>query len=156
MALEDKLKQAPPQEDPANEEELDLKIAVLLGERLLEEGGYGVIEKAVKSSSDAGQVIGQFLMQMGQQLHEGMPDDAKLSPTIMLAQGGWIEQMSDLIQEEGAADKATMNKAEVYVASTAQQMADAKGGQANGVPLPPGGGLEQGMAPPAAPQPGMM
>lgn len=151
MALEDKMKKAPEQEAPENEEELDLKIAVLLGQKLLEEGGFDVIEKAVASSKDPGQVIGQFLMQMGQQLHESMPDDAKLSPTIMLAQGGWVEQMSDYIQEEGVADKATMDKAEIYVASTAQQMAQAKGGQADGVPLPPSAG--DAAQPPAPPMP---
>lgn len=144
MALDERMtKEAPEQEGIAltDEEEQDLKIAVLMGERLLEHGGFDVIEKAVASSSDPGQVIGQFLMQMGQQLHESMPDDMKLSPKIMLAQDGWVEQISDFIQEEGLANKDVMDKAEIYIASTAQQMAQSKqqqsGGTIEGVQAPP-------------------
>lgn len=140
MALEEKLSQAPTPEAPENEDEIDLEIAVLLGQRLLDDGGFDVVEKAVASSSDPGQVIGQFIMQMGTQLMESMPEGTELSPAILLAPGGWVEQISDYIQDEGVADKAVMDKAEIYVASTAQQMAQqamAKG-DPNAPPVAPG------------------
>lgn len=138
--------------DGANTDELDLKIAVMLGERLLEEGGFDVIEKAL-GSSDPGQVIGQFLMQMGQQMMESMPDGITLSPKILLAKGGWVEQISDYIQEKGVAKKAIMDKAEIYVASTSQKMAQAKGGMAGGVQAPPSPQVgADPSAPPTMPQ----
>lgn len=157
MALDEKMRKGQQENDPAalnDEEEMDLKIAVLMGERLLNEGGYDVIEKAVDQSSDPGQVIGQFIMQLGQQLHETMPDDMQLSPKIMLAHGGWLEQISDIIQEQAHVKKSVMDKAEIYVASTAHQMAQAKqqqGGMNNGEPVPP---VAPGPGTPVVPQGG--
>lgn len=142
MALEDQLKEQP-QEVKGNltdEEELDLKIAVLMGQNLLDKGGFDVIQKAVDQSKDPGQVVGQFFMQMGQQLMENMPEGMELSPKILLAQGGWVEQMSDYVQEELGINKKIMDKAEIYIASTATQMAQAKQqqgqGATEGVPQP--------------------
>lgn len=126
MALEDKMKPAPEQEEGRDEADLDLQIAVLLGMRLLDDGGFEVIDRAVDESSDPSQVIGQFLMQMGQQMYESMPDDMRFSPEIMLAEGGWLEQISDYIQAELGVDSAIMDKAEIYVAHQATQMAQAK------------------------------
>jgi len=168
MALEQEMMQQAPEETnettPDKEQgegaggssdKLDLKIAVMLGERLLEDGGFDVIESAVKHSSDPGQVIGQFLMQMGQQMMESMPEDTKLSPAILLQPGGWVEQMSDYIQKQAHVKKEIMDKAEIYVASTAQQMAQAKRGQVDGVQAPVGTATGQAAAPagpPAMPQ----
>ncbi len=145
MALEQQMAS----QEPKDEYDTDLKIAVLMGERLLEEGGFDVIEKASASSKDPGQVIGQFLMQMGQQLMENMPEGVTLSPEIMLAPGGWVEQMSDFIQSEVGVKKDVMDKAEIYVASTAQQMAQGKQqqGSPEAPPVAPG---------PTAPIPGAM
>lgn len=141
--------------DSSAEDELDLKIAVLLGQHLLQDGGFDVIDKAVKSSKDPGQVIGQFLMQMGQQMMESMPDDIKLSPKILLARGGWVEQISDYIQEKAHVKKEIMDKAEIYIASTAQHMAQAKGGNVDGVPPPPTPQAGDPNAAPAMPAPAM-
>jgi hypothetical protein len=156
MALEQQMMQqqapaeqqaGPPSLQPlTDEEEMDLKIAVLMTEHMLQEGGFDVIQKAVDSSKDPGQVIGQFLMQLGQQLHESMPDDMKLSPKMMLVKNGWLEQVSDYIQEEDGVKKDIMDKAEIYVASTASQMAKAKQQQS--------GGTIDGIAAPPAPGPG--
>lgn len=144
MALTDKLAQEAPDETAGTEEEeKDLKIAVLMGQRLLDDGGFEVVQSAVKSSKDPGQVIGQFLMQMAQQMFESMPEDMQLSPTVLLAHGGWLEQISDYIQDEIKVKKDVMDKAEIYVASTAQQMAQAKQGM-----------NEDGVQAPAAPQVG--
>lgn len=131
----------------SDEEELDLKIAVLMGENLLQKGGFDVIDKAVSQSSDPSQVIGQFMMQLGQQLMENMPDDIQLSPKILLAKHGWVEQISDYIQSEAHVPKKVMDKAEIYVASTASQMAQAKQqqgqGAIDGVQAPPVPGPNQ-------------
>lgn len=132
----------------------DLKIAVNIGERLIRSGGADVIMKAMKSSSDPGQVIGQFLLQMGQQMMEKMPSQMKLSPKILLAKDGWLEQMSDFIQAKLGVPKQIMDKAEIYVASTASAMANAKrqqgGGMINGVSAPPAPQAGPGMQPNAA------
>jgi hypothetical protein len=142
MALEEKIVGQPPNPKGTpltDEEELDLKIGVMMAEQMLNKGGFDVIETAVDQSKDPGQVIGQFIMQLGQQLMESMPDDMKLSPKILLCRGGWVEQISDYIQAEAGVKKEVMDKAEIYVASTASQMAQAKqgGGQTDGVPGQP-------------------
>lgn len=138
MALEKTLakQKKPAKNSPKTEDEMDLEIGVLLGKRMLEDGGFSIVEKAVESSRDPSQVIGQFLMQMGQEMMENMPDDAKLTPAILLSPGGWLEQISDFIQTELDVKKEIMDKAEVYVASTASQMAQAKQGQTDGVQAP--------------------
>lgn len=153
MALDTQL-QAPTPDQGSPDEELDLKIAVMMGERLLQNGGFDVIDRAVASSKDPGQVIGQFIMQMGQQLFENMPEDMKLSPSIMLAEGGWVEQISDYIQEQNDVKKDIMDKAEIYIASTAQQMAQGQQqqGDPNAPPVAPG----PNAAPPMPEQGGMV
>lgn len=121
------------------DEEQDLKIGVMMAQKMLDEGGLEVVETAISQSKDPAQVIGQFLLQMGQQMMESMPDDMKLSPKILLCKYGWLEQVSDYIREEADVKKDVMDKAEIYVASTAQQMAAAKqsNGQTNGVEAQP-------------------
>jgi len=148
MALDERLKEAPEQKAKSNDEDYDLKIAVLMGMQLLDQGGFDVIEKAVDQSKDPGQVIGQFLLQMGQQLYESLPDDVKFDPGIMLEEDGWVEQISDYIQDELGISRDIMDKAEVYVGSTATQMAQAKAAPAAAAAIQaPAGGppLEQGM-----------
>ena len=153
MALEEQMAQAQAQsaEQPApqleslnEEEEIDLQTAVLLAERLFEEGGFDVIEQAIETSSDPAQVIGQFLIQMIKQMDEAAPNESKFSKRIYLAKGGWVEQVMDFIIDEFQLDYAVADKAEVYVAETIQQMAKA-GNTAGAAPQP-------GEAPPAMPQ----
>ncbi len=144
--------EAPGQEGGSKEDALDLQIAVLLGTRLLEDGGFDVIARAEQHSSDAGQVIGQFLMQLAQQMMESLPDGVTLSPTILLAKGGWLEQMSDYIQSHGHVPKKIMDKAEIYVASTSQQMAQNQQQQQS---QPQQGDPSQGQQPQGAPAPAM-
>lgn len=136
MALDKKLAE-PATSSKLSSDELDLKIAVLMAEDMIAKGGYEqVIAPALKSSRDPGQVIGQFLMQLGQQIIEDMPDDMQLTPKILLAQGGWVEQVSDLLQDKYSVKKEIMDKAEIYVASTAQQMAQSRGGNPAQAPMP--------------------
>lgn len=151
MALEEQMAPKEQAQQPNNleqmtdEEEQDLQLAVLLTERMLRDDGFSVIEQALETSNDPAQVIGQFLLQMIKQIDETMPNDAKLSKRIWLAKGGWLEQIMDLIIDEFQLDYAIADKAEVYVAETATQMA--KAGKAGGTPAP-----QPGTAPPALPQ----
>jgi hypothetical protein len=155
MALEQELTKEAPAEGGGGGEEDDLEIAVLTAKHLLEDGGFDVIDKAVASSSDPGQVIGQFLMQLGTQMFENMPEGVTLSPAIMLAHGGWLEQISDFIQEQLGVKREIMDKAEIYVASTAQQSAQAsqQQGDPNAPPVAPGPSAAPPQAPPQ-PMPG--
>lgn len=156
MALEDEMAQAP--EQAANpddnkrlnkEEEQDLKIAVALAERMIDDGGYDVIKQAIAESNDPGQVIGQFLMQLVSQMDENMPEDMKLSKRIYFAHGGWIEQISDFLQEEYKVPRKIMDRAEMYIGTAAQKMAQGGAQQAAGqapapqgaAPVPPAGGV---------------
>lgn len=158
MALEqDMVKQNPqqvaPNEAPADgqglskEEETDLKIAVLLAERLIDDGGIKVIDDAVKGSNDPGQIIGQFLMQMVSQMNEKLPKEVQLSKRIYFAHGGWVEQISDYIQEQYGIDKKIMDRAEIYIATAAQKMAQGQKQQA-AQGQPPQAGVPGGQAMP--------
>lgn len=138
MALEDRLKE-PQEESLTPEEEEELRVMVNLAEDMIDEGGIQVIDQAL-NSSDPGQVIGQFILQLGSQLGEQLPFD--ISPRIMLAVGGWVEQVSDYLQEEYDIPKKDMDRAEIFVASTAQSMAQ-NAQQPQGAPTQ----QEQGPAP---------
>ena len=126
-----------------DDEEQDLKIGVMLAQNLLDKGGADTLLKAIDGSKDPGTLAGQFLLQMGQQMMENMPEDAQLSPKILLTEGGWLEQISDYLQEQYEVPKKVMDAAEIYVASTAQQMAQNKqqqspdGQSIGGIPAPP-------------------
>lgn len=153
MALEDKIKEDDtPKGNLTDEEEQDLKIAVLLAENAIDDGGIDVIRQAIEESNDPGQVVGQFLMQLGSQLVESMPEGMELSKKVFLAQGGWVEQISDFLQEEYKIKRDVMDRAEIYVASSAQQMA--QGAQQSGEAAVPGQPAPPMPGPaPAAPSP---
>jgi hypothetical protein len=137
MALQDELTQEQEAQGPAQgeglteEEQKDLRLGVLLAEELIDSGGIDVITQAVEQSRDPAQVIGQFLMQLAAQLDESLPEQAKLSKKIYLVRGGWVEQISDYLQEEYGISREVMDRAEIYIGTTAQEMA------ANAAP-PPG------------------
>lgn len=149
MALEDQMKgkgeeEQERQDGPeslTDEEEMDLDIMVNLAKIMIDEGGYKVIEQA-EGSSDPGQVIGQFLVQLGSQIAEALPEEAKPSPRIMLAEGGWVEQISDYLQEEYDVGRDVMDRAEMYIGGAAQSIA--QGQQAGQQPTPPQGGPMNG------------
>lgn len=143
MALEEEVMNQQPEEQAGperqterltDEEEDDLKIAVLLTERMLSDNKYQVIQDALQSSSDPAQVIGQFMIQLIKKLDESMPNGAKLSKRIWLCKGGWLEQIMDHLVDELGIDYAVTDKAEVYVADTVMQMA--KAGQQGAEPAP--------------------
>lgn len=151
MALENQLKEKDDDQERedgpeslTDEEEMDLDIMVNLAKIMIDEGGYKVIEQA-EGSSDPGQVIGQFLVQLGSQIAEALPEEAKPSPRIMLAEGGWVEQVSDYLQEEYDVARDVMDRAEMYIGGAAQSIA--QGQQA---------GQQQAPAPQAPPQGGPM
>ena len=150
MALEQKLSEQAPQDGQlTKEEDAELDIMVTLSKNLIDDGGYEVIEKA-QNSKDPGVIIGQFMMQLAEQLSEKLPFDP--SPRIMLAEGGWVEEVSDYIEEEYSVPRKVMDRAEIYIASSVQQM----GQQQQSAEQP---GMEQqaaqGQPVPAIPQGGM-
>ena len=147
MALEDKMSEMEDQELSKDEQD-DLAIMVTLSKNLIDDGGYEIIEQA-QNSKDPAVVIGQFLMQLSEQLAEQLPFDP--SPRILLAEDGWVEQISDFLQEEYNVPKKIMDRAEIYMATAAQQMGQAgqqqqqapqQGMEAQGtpaMPMPQGG-----------------
>lgn len=154
MALEDKVKkqeameekEAPSKELLTDEEEEDLKIAVMLSENLIDDGGWEVISQALEQSSDPGQVIGDFLMKLVMQISEQMPNEITLSPRVFLAEGGWVEQISDYLQEQYGVPQDVMDRAEIYIGTQAMSMAQgAAQQQTQSAPqpaAPAAGGLE--------------
>lgn len=155
MALEDEV--VAPEAEPSAadtsvmppEEETDLRIGVMLAQKMIDEGGIDVIEEAIKTSKDPGQVVGQFLMQMVVQMAESMPREMQLSPRIYFAHGGWVEQVSDYLQEEYGIDQKIMDRAEMYIGGQAEQMAQGQAQQAvQGAQPVPGAGAP--MAPTGA------
>jgi hypothetical protein len=129
MALDQDQEQENNRLSDADEE--DLEIAVLLGKRLVDQGGQEVLAAAM-NSKDPGQVLGQFLLQLGSQMGEQMPEGMELNPKVMLASGGWLEQMSDFLQDEYDVPRDVADRAEIYVGSQAQAMAQAQQQQAQG------------------------
>lgn len=132
MALEDEVVKGPQaQEQPQQEqdagvlnaeEEKDLAIAVMMAENLIDDGGIEVID-ASEESSNPGEVIGQFIMQMVSQMAEQMPRELQFSPRIWLAEGGFVEKISDYLQEQYGVPQPVMDKAEMFVAAQADSMA---------------------------------
>lgn len=116
--------EAPEQERLTDEEEDDLAIAVMLAENMIDDGGISIIEEALNSSSDPSQVIGQFLMQLMAQMSEQMPPEAQFSPNILFAVGGWVEQVSDYLQEQYDVPREIMDRVEIFIATQAQSMAN--------------------------------
>jgi len=137
MALENKMAtQSPEEETLTKDEQDDLAIMITLSKNLIDDGGYEVIEQA-QNSKDPAVIIGQFLMQLSEQLAEKLPFDP--SPRIMLARDGWVEQISDYIQEEYNVPSKVMDRAEIYIATSAQQMQQeqvAQDQQPQGAPMP--------------------
>lgn len=159
MAIKEQLaEQAPQEERLTDAEEQDLSIAVNLAKNLIDDGGTEFLE-STKTSKDQGEVIGQFLFQMATALKEKLSGMVELSPRIFLSVGGWVEQVSDYLQEEYGVPKDIMDRAEVYIGGTAQSVGLAEiekqqgGGAPQGAPAPAG-------APPQGPvlpqQGGMM
>ena len=126
MALEEELVEQEDDGQLTDQEEDQLEVMVMLAENLIDEGGIQALDTA-KQSKDPGQVIGQFLMQLGSQLGEQLPFE--ISPRIMLARGGWLEQVSDYLQDEYGFSKKDMDRAEIFVASSAQGMAQGQHAQ---------------------------
>lgn len=131
MALEEEVVEQEDDGQLTDQEEDQLEVMVMLAENLIDEGGIQALD-AAKQSKDPGQVIGQFLMQLGSQLGEQLPFE--ISPRVMLARGGWLEQVSDYLQDEYGFSKKDMDRAEIYVASSAQGMAQGQAAQQQAAP----------------------
>lgn len=86
----------------SQEEELDLEIAVKLGQKLMHNaGGLEAIKKAVSSTQDPVQVVSKFLVQLIFKIKDAVAQEGvDLNPSIVLGQGGWLVQMLDLLEQE--------------------------------------------------------
>lgn len=98
-------KEAPPApkgEKASDIEEMDLAIAVALGQRMLvDAGGLDAITKAVQSTADPAQVISKFLVQLLLKIKDACSaQGVELSPSIVLGRGGWVEQMLELVEDK--------------------------------------------------------
>ena len=121
MALEDQLQEQQSPQEMTDDQEQDLSIAVNIAKNLIDDGGWDIIEQAL-ASKDPGQIIGQFLMQLVAQMTENLPEEVDIDPAIYLAIGGWVEQISDYLQEEYDVPKEVMDRAEMYIGTASQQM----------------------------------
>lgn len=138
--------QDPEMEQLTDEEEDDLAIMVMLSENMIDDAGIDVIDQALKSSNDPGTVIGDFLMQLVAQMSEQLPQDFNLSPRVFLVEGGWVEQISDYLQEQYNVPKDVMDRAEMYIATQSQSMANgAVAQQAQAAPAPAGAPPQAGL-----------
>ena len=83
----------------SDEEELDLRLAVAMMQRLLDEKGLDLIKQALNTSKDPAQVVGNLLSQMIVQMQENFPPELNVSPRIYLAKNGALEQILDFIEK---------------------------------------------------------
>lgn len=96
------------QEDPAQEEQssdrdvegADLKIALALGKKTMQEaGGLEALQKGIASTKDPAQVVSKFLVQLIMKIKDSLEKEGiELSPRIVLSANGWLVQMVDFIE----------------------------------------------------------
>lgn len=124
----------------------DVELAVRMGVKLLNEGhGIDIIRKALNSSQDPAQVIGQFLSQIMAQLATGLQKQYNVDPKIFLCKGGWLEHMLDYIEKKlglpsNFSDQVFAQTVEVIKAAAQQPPApnNVMGQDPRELPPPPG------------------
>lgn len=92
-AAVDKTKDMPVPDD-------DVEILVRVGIQLLKQGGLDIIKKAINSSSDPAQVIGQFMAQLILKMGEEFVEKMQLDPRAFLAKGGFLEELLDYLEQQ--------------------------------------------------------
>lgn len=133
----------------SEKEESDLEVVTAMARNLLVKGGgIETMQKALKSSRDPGQVVGQFMAQMILQMQQNMPKDLDISPKVYLAEGGMLEQTLDLIEDYLDLPKEFSDQVYGECVETIK-------GAAQGASKAPSGGLEAGGAPAPAAGPAM-
>lgn len=143
MALEQEMQAQQGPQEMTEDQEQDLSIAVNICKNLIDDGGVEVIQQALQTP-DPGQVIGQFLMQMVAQMTENLPNGIEIDPAIYLAVGGWVEQISDYLQEEYDVPKQVMDRAEIFIGTAANEMAAGAQAQQQQQPAAPPMPQQQG------------
>ena len=152
-SLESKASPASKTASLSDEEELDLRLAVAMMQRLLEEKGLDLIKQALNTSKDPAQVVGNLLSQMIVQMQENFPPELNVSPRVYLAKNGALEQILDFIEKKLGlpsrfSDDVYGTVVEIIKAG-AMSPEQAQGGQ----PQPPGVAPQAPQAPlPASPQ----
>ena len=155
-SLEALKKTQAPKADPRREEE-DLRLTLMLGVKLLEQGGgMQTIGEALGKSSDPAQVVGQVLSQILMSLAEQGVTGLNIVPQVFLRKGGWLEAMLDYIESSLNLPKEFSNQVfgSVVEFIKAATQAAQKGKAGGGQPMPPQ--QAQPPMPPQGGQPGMM
>src|SRR5690606_1098238 len=101
----------------------------LLGVDMMEQGGLDVLRKAVQQSSDPILVISQFLVQLVGQLSEVLAEETNFDPRVMLARGGFVDNITDYIVEK-------LNLEEEAIGMMEQEVLEMIKGLANGEKQP--------------------
>lgn len=93
MAL-DKTNEAPEQDEGLS----DAELVSMMGMAALDKGGLDIIKKALDTSQDPAEVIGQFLGQMVLQMAEFTQKTFEIDPGVYMADGGFVEQILNYIE----------------------------------------------------------
>lgn len=101
VSMEEK-QDAPDQEAGTEVEAADLKIALALGKKTLQEaGGLKALQQGISSTKDPAQVVSKFLVQLIMKIKDSLQKEGiELSPRIVLSANGWLVQMVDFIETE--------------------------------------------------------
>lgn len=96
--LDQKTKEAIPQENGANPK--DLELIIRMGIKLMTEGGgLNLIKKALDESKDPAQVIGQFLATIMGKLAEETANRFQIDPRMYLMKKGFLDAMLNFIEQ---------------------------------------------------------
>lgn len=121
----------------------DAELVSMMGMAMLNQGGLKVIEDALKSSQEPGQVVGNFLAQMVGQLAEFTQANMGIDPGVFVAENGFLDQILDYIERKlklprEFSDQVYGEAMEVMkAAAMGEQNADAQGPQAGPAPAGP-------------------
>jgi hypothetical protein len=151
--------------DTKNNVSDDAQLVTMMGMSMLDKGGLQVIQQALQSSQDPGQVVGSFLTQLIGQMAEYTAQTLQIDPGVYVEPNGFLDQILDYIERKLGLPKEFSDQ--VYgetlemIKAAAMDPAAAQGGPpmaADGAPagpqqLPPGTaaqapsrpGLDQGV-----------
>jgi hypothetical protein len=126
----------------------DAQLVSMMGMALLDNGGLETIQKALQSSQDPGQVVGQFLAQLIGQMAEFTAATLQIDPAVYTEPNGFLDQILDYIERKlqlpsEFSDQVYGDTLEVIKAAAANpQQAQAPQGAPQQVPAQ-GPGLDQ-------------
>lgn len=78
----------------------DAELVSMMGMALLDNGGLETVQKALQSSEDPGQVVGQFLAQLIGQMAEFTASTLQIDPAVYTEPNGFLDQILDYIERK--------------------------------------------------------